>query len=71
MHSVPSVCRCLPSCLSRPLLLPQGDVGCGKTVVAFLALLAATGSGYQGAIMVSETGGHVESQWWLCGCHVV
>lgn len=32
-------------------LLPQGDVGCGKTVVAFLALLAAAGSGYQGAMM--------------------
>ena len=34
-----------------PLLLLQGDVGCGKTAVAFLALLAAAGSGYQGAIM--------------------
>lgn len=31
--------------------LAQGDVGCGKTVVAFLALLAATGSGFQGAMM--------------------
>lgn len=30
----------------------QGDVGCGKTVVALLALLAAAGSGYQGALMV-------------------
>lgn len=30
----------------------QGDVGCGKTAVAFLALLAAAGSGYQGAIML-------------------
>ena len=29
----------------------QGDVGCGKTVVAFLALLAAAGSGFQGAMM--------------------
>ena len=26
----------------------QGDVGCGKTAVAFLALLAAVGSGFQG-----------------------
>ncbi len=39
------------------LLMPwarvhQGDVGCGKTAVAFLALLAAAGSGYQGAIML-------------------
>lgn len=31
--------------------LLQGDVGCGKTAVAFLALLAAAGAGYQGAIM--------------------
>jgi ATP-dependent DNA helicase RecG len=31
--------------------LLQGDVGCGKTVVALLALLAAAGSGYQGALM--------------------
>ena len=30
----------------------QGDVGCGKTAVAFLALLAAAGSGYQAAIML-------------------
>lgn len=36
-----------------PLAAPsQGDVGCGKTAVAFLALLAAAGAGYQGAIMV-------------------
>ena len=34
----------------------QGDVGCGKTVVALLALLAATGSGYQGALMVCGRG---------------
>ncbi|KAK9814524.1 hypothetical protein WJX72_007345 [[Myrmecia] bisecta] len=33
------------------LRLLQGDVGSGKTAVAFLALLAAAGSGYQGAIM--------------------
>lgn len=26
-------------------------MGCGKTIVAFLALLAAAGSGYQGALM--------------------
>ncbi|EFN54917.1 hypothetical protein CHLNCDRAFT_134628 [Chlorella variabilis] len=31
--------------------LLQGEVGCGKTIVACLALLAAVGSGYQGAIM--------------------
>ncbi|KAL4452493.1 hypothetical protein ABPG75_008155 [Micractinium tetrahymenae] len=31
--------------------LLQGDVGCGKTAVAFLALLASAGAGYQGAIM--------------------
>ena len=29
----------------------QGDVGSGKTAVAFLALLAAAGSGLQGALM--------------------
>lgn len=33
------------------MCLLQGDVGSGKTVVALLALLAAVGSGYQGAIM--------------------
>ncbi len=32
--------------------LLQGDVGSGKTVVAFLALLVAVADGYQGAIMV-------------------
>lgn len=31
--------------------LLQGDVGSGKTAVAFLALLAAVGSGWQGAMM--------------------
>ena len=31
--------------------LIQGDVGCGKTVVAFLALLIAVDSGFQTAIM--------------------
>ncbi len=30
----------------------QGDVGCGKTAVAFLALLATAGSGYQAAMML-------------------
>ena len=33
------------------LCLLQGDVGCGKTVVALLAVLAAVGSGYQAAVM--------------------
>ncbi|KAK9821728.1 hypothetical protein WJX81_006389 [Elliptochloris bilobata] len=33
------------------MCLLQGDVGCGKTAVAFLALLAAAGSGMQGALM--------------------
>lgn len=32
--------------------LLQGDVGSGKTVVAFLALLIAVADGYQGAMMV-------------------
>lgn len=31
--------------------LVQGDVGCGKTVVAVVAILAAIGSGYQAALM--------------------
>ena len=36
----------------RPMhRLLQGDVGSGKTIVAFLAALAAIGSGYQAAIM--------------------
>ena len=36
----------------RPMQrLLQGDVGCGKTVVAFLAALTAIGSGYQAAVM--------------------
>ncbi|XP_059649570.1 ATP-dependent DNA helicase homolog RECG, chloroplastic isoform X2 [Cornus florida] len=32
--------------------LLQGDVGCGKTVVAFLACMEVVGSGYQAALMV-------------------
>ncbi|GAB2279989.1 hypothetical protein Dimus_014626 [Dionaea muscipula] len=32
--------------------LLQGDVGCGKTVVAFLACMEVLGSGYQAAVMV-------------------
>lgn len=32
--------------------LIQGDVGSGKTIVAFLALLMAASAGYQGAMMV-------------------
>ena len=32
--------------------LVQGDVGCGKTMVAFLAILMAVRSGYQAALMV-------------------
>ena len=31
--------------------LVQGDVGSGKTILAFLALLTAKGNGYQGAMM--------------------
>nr|XP_023910609.1 ATP-dependent DNA helicase homolog RECG, chloroplastic-like [Quercus suber] len=41
--------------LKRPIpmnRLLQGDVGCGKTVVAFLACMEVIGSGYQGAFMV-------------------
>ncbi|CAL8466793.1 g6329 [Coccomyxa elongata] len=34
------------------MCLLQGDVGCGKTAVAFLALLATAGSGYQAAMML-------------------
>jgi ATP-dependent DNA helicase RecG len=37
-----------PRAMSRLL---QGEVGCGKTVVATAALLAAAASGYQGAFM--------------------
>ncbi|ESQ39985.1 hypothetical protein EUTSA_v10000760mg [Eutrema salsugineum] len=40
--------------LKRPIpmnRLLQGDVGCGKTVVAFLACMEVVGSGYQAAFM--------------------
>ncbi len=49
--------RCLDDVLTdirgpRPMLrLLQGDVGSGKTVVAFAGLLAAVRSGFQGALM--------------------
>ena len=37
----------------RPMnRLIQGDVGCGKTIVALYAMLSACGSGYQAALMV-------------------
>ncbi|XP_004498302.1 ATP-dependent DNA helicase homolog RECG1, chloroplastic/mitochondrial isoform X3 [Cicer arietinum] len=41
--------------LKRPVpmnRLLQGDVGCGKTIVAFLACMEVIGSGYQAAFMV-------------------
>jgi len=37
-----------PTCMNRLL---QGDVGCGKTVVALHAIVMACGSGYQAALM--------------------
>ena len=37
-----------PTCMNRLL---QGDVGCGKTVVALYAMVMACGSGYQAALM--------------------
>lgn len=38
---------------SRPMnRLVQGDVGCGKTIVALYAMLIACGSGYQASVMV-------------------
>jgi ATP-dependent DNA helicase RecG len=39
----------------RMARLLQGDVGSGKTIVAFLALLEAVASGFQGAFMVPTT----------------
>lgn len=32
--------------------LVQGDVGCGKTIIAFLSLIDTVAKGYQGALMV-------------------
>ena len=32
--------------------LVQGDVGCGKTIIAFLSLIDVVSKGYQGALMV-------------------
>lgn len=32
--------------------LVQGDVGCGKTIIAFLSLIDVVAKGYQGALMV-------------------
>ncbi len=37
-----------PTCMNRLL---QGDVGCGKTIVALHALVMACGAGYQAALM--------------------
>ena len=37
-----------PYCMNR---LIQGDVGSGKTIIAFLALLMCVANGYQGALM--------------------
>lgn len=37
--------------LPLPSFVVQGDVGCGKTVVAFLAAVEAVALGYQAAIM--------------------
>jgi len=44
----------LPDMVSKEPMhrLVQGDVGSGKTVVAFLSLLVAISDGYQGAVMV-------------------
>ena len=36
---------------SARVIYLQGDVACGKTVVAFLAMFAAVGSGFQAALM--------------------
>ncbi len=50
-------CRALDAILNdmsqaRPMQrLLQGDVGCGKTIVAFLAALTVVSNGYQAAIM--------------------
>ena len=40
--------------MTLPLL--QGDVGSGKTVVAFMAVMAAVGGGCQAVIMASIVG---------------
>lgn len=48
--------------------LLQGDVGSGKTAVAMLALLAAAGSGWQGAFMVPTEVTPLPLHLTLVGC---
>ena len=49
--------------------LLQGDVGCGKTVVALLAMLAAAEAGYQTALMAPTE--ILAQQHWLTAYHLL
>ncbi|OVA01765.1 Helicase [Macleaya cordata] len=51
LNAVSEIIRDLKQPVPMNRLL-QGDVGCGKTVVAFLACMEVIGSGYQAAFMV-------------------
>ncbi len=50
--------------------LLQGDVGSGKTAVAFLALLAAADSGYQSVLMAPTEVRPLLQFVWPCNAQI-